>query len=345
MKRLIKSIVFLFVFIVLFYFIFKILWLDDKTISIQDFYNEPKNSLDVVYIGASETYNHFNTTLAYNLYGYKTGILAAASLPFPSVQFLIKESEKYQSPKLYAIDLSRITADYTGVTAEDIRRTTDSLKFSKNRIEAINNLLDYIDVDKSEYINHYFSFFIYHNSWKNIDKEDFIGHSEFYKGYRMIKGTTMIHSQNETPWNENTIELQEKNKQALINLIDYIKTNNLNVLFIVPIRCYNETEIGKLNESQSIIKENGLNVINFNTLEDYKIDYKNDLYDSHHLNTFASTKFTIYLAKYLKENYDLPNHKKNEIDSSWNSEYIRFKNDFKDLTNKDFDKLLEKYSS
>ena len=96
MKRVIKIICFLAIFILIFFLITKILWLPKN--SITEFYEEPKNSLDIVYLGSSNAYAHFNTTLAYNEYGFTTGMLAVDSEPIIALKYLIKESEKYQKP-------------------------------------------------------------------------------------------------------------------------------------------------------------------------------------------------------------------------------------------------------
>ena len=126
----------------------------------------------------------------------------------------------------------------------------------------------------------------------------------------------------------------------MIELIKYIKSNNLNVLFVIPKRCFEETEIKQLNNASKIIKQNELDIINFNTLDDFKVDFNMDFYNRAHLNVYGSTKYTLYFSKYLKENYKLKNHKEDEKYSSWNSEYERFKIDFNKLTGKKFDELI-----
>ena len=162
-KKIIKIVMFLFVFCILFYYVSNVLWINKQPIAY--FYKEPKDSLDVVYVGASNVYQQFNAPLAYYLYGYTTGILSSSEQPFPTIEYLIKESEKYQSPELYVIDITRVIDDLGNLKEGAIRKTTDFMKFSKNRIDAINKLLKNIGTKKSEYINYYFSFFMYHNSF------------------------------------------------------------------------------------------------------------------------------------------------------------------------------------
>ena len=101
----------------------------------------------------------------------------------------------------------------------------------------------------------------------------------------------------------------------------------------------------KMNDAIRIIKDNGFEVINFNALEDFKyIDFNTDLYNENHINIYGSTKYTLYFAKYLKERYNLPNHKEDKNYNSWNKEYERFKIDFNKLTNKNFKDVVEEYS-
>ena len=91
-----------------------------------------------------------------------------------------------------------------------------------------------------------------------------------------------------------------------------------------------------------ILKKEGFNVINFNTLEDFNnIDYNTDFYNKAHVNIYGSTKYTLYLSKYLNDNYNLESHKNNQLYKSWDEEYNRFKANFNSLVNKDFDTFLK----
>ena len=102
-------------------------------------------------------------------------------------------------------------------------------------------------------------------------------------------------------------------------------------------------EIGRLNSATSIIEKNNYKVINFNTLEDFEVNFKKDFYNSQHLNVYGATKYTLYFSKYLKNNYDLPDHRGDKKYSSWVDEYERFKKEYKELTGEKFKKILKKY--
>ena len=342
MKNIIKTIIFLLIFIFTFDFVFNILWLSKNPISY--FYKEPKNSIDVVYIGSSNAYAHFNTTLAYNLHGFTTGLLSCDSQPFGMVKYLMIESKKFQSPKLYVIDIAKLVDDLSSIEEGAIRTSVDSMKFSKNRIDAVNELLSYNNKFDNEKLNYYFSFLKYHNKWKEISVWDFIYNSVLYKGYLFTNDTAKISSQKKVVWDNTEVKLNDENYRILIDLIKYINENNLNVLFVIPNRNFELEQIRELNNAENIILRNNYKIVNFNKLYDLDINYSSDLYNEHHINVYGATKYTAYFSKYLVENYNLPNHKNDEDYKSWKKEYERFKKSFKEITHKDFDELLKEYN-
>lgn len=341
-KNFIKTITFITIFFMLLSYVIKILWLPPSPIS--DFYKEPKNSLDVIYIGSSNVFVHFNPVLAYETQGITTGMMSTNSQPIVLTKYLIEESRKTQNPKIYIIDLARAVETLDQFSEENIRQTTDEMKFSKNRINAINDTLSYKEeVNKKDYINFYFSFLMYHNKWKSISGANLTNVSNLYKGFWFHYLTTKTEPQEKFVWKQDYQELDTETKKIFLDLINYIKSNNLRVLFVIPPRKFNEKINSKLNTLIMEVQENNLDIINFNTYDEFieKIDYSTDYYNEAHFNIYGSTKFTLYFSKYLREKYNLPSHKDDEKYKSWNEEYERFKERYTKETNREFNDLLE----
>lgn len=342
MKRIIKCTIFILIFGALWHYTFSILWLPRTTVSY--FYDEPDNSLDIIYIGGSNVHHHFNNMLAYDLYGFTTYLLSSGIQSFALAKYLIEESEKTQKPELYIVDLARLPDDLIADYHEDWSRfIVDSMKNSKTRINAINDLLGYANINKFDYINYYFSFFKYHNSWKNVNEDSFKKTIGQYKSYFFYSPAEEINPQPEFIWTDEIIDLPPENEKMLLDLLDYIKLNNLNVLFVIPKSTYWTPSYQRINAAVSIIKEYNFDVINFNTLDDINLDFTTDFYDVNHLNVYGATKYTLYFSKYLKEHYDLKNHKNNSKYNSWNQEYLNFKRDFQKITEKNFDDVVSEY--
>ncbi len=336
-KNLLKTIIFVLIFCILMYFLVNFLWLDNHIMSYV--YNEQENTIDVAYIGASTVYCSFNTTLAYKQYGYTTWNLSSGSQPFTATKYLMKEIRKTQNPSLYVIDLGKV-AYGLDVPGADIRKVTDAMKWSDNRTEAINGMLKYTSIDKKDYVNYKYSFLLYHNRWKDINENNFIGNPNVFKGFTLAKDTVKIEPQTKYVWTDEKDELQEENKEVLNDLIGYIKSNNLDALFVVPKKKFLVNDAKKMNEAIEIIEEKGFKVINFNKVEDIGLDWSKDFKDFEHLNIYGATKYTLYFAKYLHENYDLPNHKGDEKYASWDSEYDRMKNEYRVWTKNDYEDLV-----
>ena len=341
MKKIIKVGLFLLLLIMLYGYVSKILW--GVYSPITEFYQEPKNSLDVVYLGPSSAYDYFNTSLAFNEFGFATGMLGSGDMPFPMLKYLIKEAKKYQKPKVYVIDITMIRNDFSSSTLEKIRLVTDTMKYSQNRKDAIDNMLSYKSIDKKEYINYYYSILMYHNNWKNLTKVNFLGDLDYYKGYYLAEVTSKITPQKEYTWSKEMEKLPASAIKELNDLIDLLKDEKLNVIFVIPKRFFTEEENKKLNYAANIISDNGFEILNFNTDKKFIVDYDHDFCDIYHLNAYGAAKYTLYFGKYLKETYDLNDHRLDNGYASYHEAYQSFKVGFKKLLNEDFDKVLNKY--
>lgn len=342
MKKGIKFILFILIFFVCWHYIFNIIWLEKNNIS--NLYLEEEKSLDIIYIGGSNVQQSFNATLAYHLYGFTTGLISTKAQPFAATQSLIAETKKSQQPKLYIIDLARSYYDFSSTFNDSwTREVVDAMKPSKNRVETINKLLKYGNIDKKEYINYYLSFFKYHNAWKNITNISF-KKMEPYKGYAFWQDTLKVEPQEIKKWSNKRKQLQFSNEQVILELISYIKTSNINVLFVIPvINSLSEDDQMQLNEIAAILDDNKLKVINFNELDELKNDYEKDFYEPQHLNVYGATKYTIYFSKYLKENYDLQDHRGDSKYKSWDQEYENFKTVYQYWIKDDFENILLEY--
>lgn len=328
MKKLRNATIFILIFLIVFVLINKVLRITPN--SIYYFYKEPKNSLDVVYVGSSNVYVYFNSVLAYKEHGFTTGLMASDTQPIQILKDLIKETHQYQNPKVYVIDLGHIH-HYNDFDIGAMRKIIDEMPLSFNKLDITKKLLKEAKIEKKDYINYYFSFLTYHSSWKYLSKEK-IYNSHLYKGYLLDELTISIEPNKKVKWNYEISYLNEAQKNALNDTIKYVKDNNLKVLFTVPIKVYDMQSMGYINEAVKIIENNNLKIINFNTISDIDINYTHDLYNSNHLNVWGATKFTRYFAAYLDKNYNLPDHRGAKKYQSWDKEYIRFTKNLKELT-------------
>ncbi len=102
---------------------------------LQQFYALPRHSLDVMWLGPSTVQEFAIPTLMYQTTGLALYPLALGSCPFMATKYLIQECEKTQHPQLYLVDIRMLSNLY--YNSYTMRRVTDNLKWSANRLQAI----------------------------------------------------------------------------------------------------------------------------------------------------------------------------------------------------------------
>ena len=294
--------------------------------------------MDVIYIGSSNAYAHFNTVLAYHEYGFKTGMLSSDGQPFSAVEYLMKEGSIYQNPKVYIVDITCLINEIENFNEGDIRKVTDNMKNLLNRKNAIDNMVKYIDVKKEDYVNYYFSFLTYHNSWKYIGDYSF-ENKDLYKGHLFNENTIVVNPQESYTWIFDKGEISSGNLEIYTKLIEYIKENEINVIFVIPPRVFSYDNMKILNTATEIANKNNIEVKNFNLLDDFQIDFQNDLYNAGHINIYGSTKFTLYFGNYLNNKYHFANVKS----ESWDNEYERYTNTVSNLLGISYDEFFKNF--
>ena len=107
-------------------------------------------------------------------------------------------------------------------------------------------------------------------------------------------------------------------------IIDICKENNTElVLTYIPSPVTWSEE--KYNEIQNFAKSHNLKYIDLNKNNLADINWKDDTEDGGwHLNLYGAMKVTDYIGRVLKDEYNLPNHKKDEEYNGWYEEEKRY---------------------
>ncbi|MCQ4635260.1 hypothetical protein NE619_00755 [Anaerovorax odorimutans] len=307
---------------------------DENRRVLNTFYAEKENSLDGIYLGSSAANRFWNAPLAYNETGIAVFDLATSGQPMVLYKYLIEEAEKTQDPKVYIMELREVTESLDKIEEVGIRRATDSMHFNLNRIKAINAAVDYAEgwdngVD-TEKLNYYFPIIKYHGRWQGGDltTKDLLqlNRMQETKGFFVSKARSLKQEPQKPPvYTTQTEPLYKEAEELLNDLMDYCDTLDAEVLFVFsPYSEQVAEEVGRINQTVKLVQERGYEVINFNTKEmneELGIDWSKDCYDPRHLNMLGSEKYTKYLAEYLAEHYDLPDHRGDKDYESWDEAY------------------------
>lgn len=358
--KVIKIISFVLIFCVLLYSINRVLRFkyDDGIYQLDVFYKQPKDSIDVLILGSSHAYMNIYPYYLYSLYGISSYNLCAAAQPVWNTYYYLKEALKTQKPKLIILESLEVmlNKDYYNLVG-----TIYGFRFSKYFIENIK--ISYLKKQWLDFIN---PFYQYHNRYSSLTFEDF-SINKGKESYKYFKGNLILNKVkvNDVPIEyvtTNISNLYWKSEKYYRMIIELTQNNRIPLLIIKsPYNVYHyEKRIFSFNDKNyiqsqynaimKIANEYCVPFINFNFIyNEYNLDFQTDFADlAGHLNYKGAAKFTSYLGKYLKENYDLPDRRGDPKYYSWEMnakyEYKRIYNiELKQYTN--FNEYIEKVKS
>ncbi len=282
------------------------------------FFEERENSLDAVYLGSSDTYAFWQAPIAFEQYGITVRPLCCNSQPLAAAKYLIEETRKKYPDALYIIPINNLT---TELEDTHIHYLTDYYPLSVNKIKMIWAMADYAEEPYSKRMEYFFPIVRYHPRWDSLQYDDF--------NYKLdgLKGASYYDSFLEEARDVSDIycvtqereELTPKSQELLLDLLEYCKQEEVNVLFItVPQILSDEQELARYNTANDIIESNGFPVLDLSDkVEEIGLDLTTDYYNAEHTNIHGSIKWTHYISQYLIENYDFEDKRNQAEFQDW----------------------------
>lgn len=295
---------------------------------VQGLYENTGDAYDVVFLGSSHMNAAINPNVLWNQYGITSYNYATGGQPIEVTYYLLKEVLKNHKKPVVVVDIY-----YLGLTNEFgeegyVRTVIDNMKFSKNKVEAI-----FKCTPRPHWLSYIFPIFKYHGRWNELSKKDlnFDTSGDYYlKGFgdnHKIYGKDnsadiTIEGMSEIPpkaeeYLYKIIELSKKEDFKLIFTNfphDYTITNTSNIWHKEPPKMYN-----KVSE---IAKKNNIPYMDyFHKSDELGFDFKADMNDSSHMNIWGANKVTAHIGKYLKENYELSDHRNDVKYAKWQEDY------------------------
>lgn len=167
-RKVIRIGAFALVFVVLFSFVSTFFKMTDAVniATIEGFYKEPKNTIDVMMIGASEVYADYSATEAWKNYGYTSYSLGVSGAPGSLYKSMLREALTRQHPKVVVFEVNGFLQNdsYYERTVK-LHSWIDNIHNEENRLDTIKEI-----VPKDEQDNFRNPLKLYHSNWKDIDK-------------------------------------------------------------------------------------------------------------------------------------------------------------------------------
>ena len=306
-RNTIKIICFIAIFITLLWFSSRVLrFKNDNGIYQGDsFYEQRTNSIDVMFMGSSHVHYNVNPAILYNEYGIAAYNFTSGSQPIWSTYHYLVEVLKYQKPKLIALESYIVAASRTNVVDYQIVAATYALKWSKNRVESLKVTAAY----------------------------------KYFKGYSFHNKTFPVKEPNIKNIKD-SLPLLEEQETYYRKILELAKTNNIPIVVIASPFPMTDDEARHFNRVGEIAKEYDVPFMNFNHYyDDYDLDFWKDYNDAGHLNYKGVQKYTSFLGKYLKDNFDLPDRRGDTNYDTWEKNALYEYNKVYDMNLRDIDNI------
>lgn len=343
-KIIIKYFLFILIFLIILSIISEILnpafghndeWFVSNTVN--DLYKSPKNSLDVLFVGDSCIYNAVSPLEIYNETGITSFDLSTPGQKMWSSYYLLNEAFKTQKPKVCFVECGEYLLNSEFGRAIDKRAIIDTLKLSSNKINVINDKI--YNLSFIEKLGALVPAIEYHSRWKEIDANDV--RKNLYKGEQTYKGfvfnsKTKAYNGNKKFNDKHKNDIAQNNTENAVSdnfkkyfekTVDLCNKNNC-TLILIKIPDIQDWTDEKHSQVEAFSKTNNIPFIDLNyNNQDLNINWSEDSSDSgYHLNLRGAQKVSKYLANYLKENFNLENHKNDPNYSSWSLAYENYCN-------------------
>lgn len=258
---------------------------------------EPENTIDVIIIGDSETYNSFSPLKMWENYGITAFVGGQSGQTIQEAYSMLETAFENQSPKVVMLETNVMFRAQKGVQG------------MKNNLVEIGNS--------------WFPVFRYHDVWKPM----LLGNKyidEVYKGFIIRNGIRPYEGGEYMIETEKKQQMTDMVSNYMERIIAMCEKHDAKLLLISapsPIN-YNYKKHNTITE---FAQKYNLNYLDLNLIiNELGIDWNMDTFDKgDHLNLLGANKVSDYTGKYLKDLYNLEDNR-NLNDSTWGRELKKY---------------------
>lgn len=290
------------------------------TYIVKGFYEEPKNSLDVIFMGNSDVYRGISPITLWDEYGIASYNFVSSGQRMWTAYYMLEESLKYQKPKLIVLNMDSAFNE-SDSSESNYRKTFDNMKFGTTKLKAITDPV--YKNSKNDILSYIFPITRYHSRWEELTDKDFrkaLKSEKFaYKGMDLITEIQPYNEEYKYMSRDHSKEvIGEKCSKYLSKIIDLCKEQNIELL-LIEIPSAESWSKDLSNKTEDFAKEHNLEFIDMNlNASEFGFDWKTDTSDGgDHLNVYGAEKVSKYLGKIIKDKYNITDHRNEKEYEEW----------------------------
>lgn len=288
----------------------------DGIVSMQDYYAQKEDTVDVLLLGSSHTGMNLDAAEFWTSQGQSAYALWGSIQPFWNSYHFLVEALKTQHPKAVVLDVYAATFDFEYSDSGRQAVNTCGMKPSANKWEAIK-----VSAPESRWVNLLLGMPVYHKRYGEVNADDFM-HFPWTAKLDEDKGTYYRYSSGSGHLTDvsditETEPLMEKEETYLRKLIELCRDDGIPIVLTLTPTTNARAMQPVMNTVAAIAAEYDIPFYNFNLLwEDVNI-YDWDFTADGHLSTSGARKVSAWLAERLAENYQVPDHRGDPKYVSW----------------------------
>lgn len=343
MKKIVSSLVVVVITLLGLFFISDLL--EDKTgRNTYQTFQEVGEDIDVLYLGSSHIRQDIFPIEMWNDYGIAGYTVGYSAYRIPMNYWVLKEALLYSEPKLVVVDVYLLSEVALAGNEEVLHTFFDGFPLSKTKIDAVRDL-NYTLEGKTNQLDLLFNFSRYHNRWNDIEQADFKSSRNVARGAIRYAEINHKEFQNELIPMDVITENYNISMEYLEKIIQLAKEEGIEILLVSLPQpstveaqayynyCYKLAEKYEINYLDMSRVEGLVNyrvdLVDFNSAEEREEIYRRDnqyleesVYDNNgHLNVSGANKVSVYLGKYIMDNYDITDRRGEEGYEYWDSDY------------------------
>ncbi len=281
------------------------------------FYDQPKNTIETVFLGASIVSSGIIPTELYNDYGISSFNLATAKQPLLESYYWVEEAYR-----MHPETLKTVVLDASSLRAFDDSRlglTIDKMRLSPVKVRAV---LDYKENDLGDTFSALVPLVAHHDRWGDLEEDDFrkykLDSNEGTFGYyyydkTVAEGKELEEIPIRSLWLDvqaKPVKLHSRSLEYFNKMISFCKEKNIKLLLIkTPTRGWSSS---LHNAVAQLAQQHSVDFLDYNfapLCEEMEYIYLYDHQDGTHLNYYGAKKLTKHLGEFLVQKYGATNIK------------------------------------
>lgn len=285
---------------------------------IAEYYDEPNQDFDVVFIGDCEVYENFSPVALWREYGIHSYIRGSAEQYIWQSYYILEDTLRYTTPDAVIFNVQAMQFNESQSEAYN-RMTLEGMEWSPAKVKAILASMK----PEEHFLDYVFPILRYHSRWSDLNSNDFqymfetkpVSHNGYYmrvdiKPAENVPGGKIL----------SDYALGDNTWKYLQMMMDLCQEKGIELILIKAPSLYPYWYPEWEEQIESFASQNQLRYINFLELTDtIGIDYSVDTYDAGlHMNLSGAEKLSDYLGSVLRDEIGIPDRRGDpELDRIW----------------------------